>query len=146
MLKFFVNNYFYGEACAIMRSMRVFGLRNGNFKNFRPKNQFLTAVAKAARILPKEVGMRSPIYLKHKVSSLLLVIVATFGAYSWIATATSAGPMPVKDPAQEGLKPTNVGIRNLIDIGQIYAAVKDGETRVCFWTWPGYHPVRWDAD
>ncbi|MHB8066573.1 MAG: purple acid phosphatase family protein [Desulfobaccales bacterium] len=35
--------------------------------------------------------------------------------------------MPVKDPAHEGLKSTNVGIRNLIDIGQIYAAVKDGE-------------------
>ena len=44
-----------------------------------------------------------------------------------MASAAIAGPLPVKDPAQEGLKSVTGGIRNLIDIGQIYAAVKDGD-------------------
>ncbi len=71
--------------------------------------------------------MRSSKYLKKTVSSLLLAVVATLGAHLWMASAAIAGPLPVKDPAQEGLKSVTGGIRNLIDIGQIYAAVKDGD-------------------
>ncbi len=73
--------------------------------------------------------MRPGQYVQKTVSSLLLAVLAICGFHLCMALSASAGSLPVKDPSQEGLKSISGGIRNLIDIGQIYAAVKDGDDR-----------------
>ena len=73
--------------------------------------------------------MGSQVLLRQKFFGVLLGIMVILGVHLLATPVSGTEPLPVKDPADAGLRATRGGVSNLITLEQLYAAVKDGDDR-----------------
>ena len=73
--------------------------------------------------------MGSQVLLRPKLFGILLGIMVILWVNLLAAPVSGTEPLPIIDPASEGMKAVRGDITNLISLEQLYAAVKDGDNQ-----------------